>query len=73
MTNSGWLARAKHCTVIQILYHGYSVLKDGRWAQGGRALQAARRAGAGPSGRGGVRSRRSARQAGLANDRRAGW
>ena len=40
MTNSGWLARAKHCTVIQILYRGYSVLKDGRWVDGhaGRRL-----------------------------------
>ena len=81
MTNSGWLARAKHCTVIQILYRGYSVLKDagrwveGRWALGGRALQAARRVGAGRSGRAGVRSRRgevSGRRAGRQVRGRAG-
>ena len=41
-------------------------------ALGGRALQAARRAGKGRSGRAGVRSRRGARQAGCASGRRAG-
>ena len=75
MTNSGWLARAKHYTVIQILYRGYSVLKDaGRWVEehwalGGRALRAARRAGAGRSGRAGVRSRRGVGRSGRAGVR----
>ena len=54
MTNSGWLARAKYCTVIQILYRGYSVLKDGRWALGwgaGRSMHAQGALGARSTGR----------------------
>ena len=69
VTNSGWLAREKHCTMIQILYRGYSVLKDGRRGRAGERQAGGAR---GRQARGRAAGARRAWQAGARGTARCG-